>query len=176
MSLHQKRHSVHRENSPLNIIKERNPLKICHSGIYFNPKSESLLNLRLMRLLDENFIDWYFYGVPRMTTWLKENIGYDVNHKHIDRLYKVIDLQTISPKNNLSKRNQKHKIFPYLLKNLMNVRPNQVWQADISYIPLKHGFMYMVAIWMNIAENTQQEYSNTINTEWCLEVYEDTIE
>ena len=172
----QKLHLVHRENSRLSIVKQCDLLESHRSGIYFKPKCESLLNPRLMRLIDEKLLDCPFYGLPRMTTWLKENIGYDVNHKHIDRLYKVIDLQTISPKNNLSKRNQKHKIFPYLLKNLMNVRPNQVWQADISYIPLKHGFMYMVAIWMNIAENTQQEYSNTINTEWCLEVYEDTIE
>ena len=135
-----------------------------------------MLNLRLMRLIYEKFIDCPFYGVPRMTTWLKEDMGYDVNHKRIERLYKVMGLQTIFPKKNLSKRNQKLKTYPYLLKNLMIVRPNQVWQADISYIPLECGFMYMVAI-IDVYSRKILNWSisNTMNTEWCLQVYEDAI-
>ena len=176
MSLDQKRHLVHRESSRLSIIKQCDLLEIHRSGIYFKRKFESLLNLRLMRLIDEKFIDCPFYGVPRMTTWLKEDMRYDVNHKRIERLYKVMGLQTIFPKKNLSKRNQKHKIYPYLLKNLMIVRPNQVWQADISYIPLERGFMYMVAI-IDVYSRKILNWSisNTMNTEWCLQVYEDAI-
>ncbi len=136
MSLDKKRHLVHRENSPLSIVKQCELLEIHRFGIYFKPKLESLLNLRLMRLIDEKFIDYPFYGVPRMTTWLNEDMRYVVNHKRIERLYKVMGLQTIFPKKNLSKWNQKHKIYPYLLKNLIIDRPNQVWQADITYIPL----------------------------------------
>ena len=116
MSLDQKRHLVHRENSRLSIVKQCDLLEIHRSGIYFKRKFESLLNLRLMRLIDDKFIDCPFYGVPRMTTWLKEDMRYDVNHKRIERLYKVMGLQTIFPKKNLSKMNQKHKIYPYLLK------------------------------------------------------------
>ncbi len=176
MSLDKKRHLVHRENSPLSIVKQCELLEIHRSGIYFKPKLESLLNLRLMRLIDEKFIDCPFYGVPRMTTWLNEDMGYAVNHKRIERLYKVMGLQTIFPKKNLSKRNQKHKIYPYLLKNLIIDRPNQVWQADITYIPLERGFMYMVAI-IDVYSRKVLNWSisNTMNVEWCLQVYEDAI-
>ena len=136
MSLDQKRHLVSRENTQMSIVKQCELLEIHRSGIYFKPKLESALNLRLMRLMDEKFIDCPFYGVPRMTTWLKEDMGYIINHKRIERLYRVMGLQTIFPKKNLSKRNQKHKIYPYLLKNLVINRANQVWQTDITYIPL----------------------------------------
>ena len=146
MSLDQKRHLIRRENTALSIVKQCDLLDIHRSGIYFKPKAESSLNLNLMRLIDEKFIDCPFYGVPRMTTWLKEDKGYSINHKRIERLYKTMGLQTIFPKKNLSTRNQKHKIYPYLLKNLQIVRSNQVWQTDITYIPLERGFMYMVAI------------------------------
>ena len=86
MSLDKKRHLVHRENSPLSIVKQCELLEIHRSGIYFKPKLKSLLNLSLMRLIDEKFIDCSFYGDPRMTTWLNQDIGYAVNHKSIERL------------------------------------------------------------------------------------------
>ena len=129
-----------------------------------------------MRLIDEKFSDCPFYGVPRMTTWLNKDMGYAVNHKHIERLYTVMGLQTIFPKKNLSKRNQKHIIYPYLLNNLKIDRPNQVWQTDITYIPLERGFMYMVAfIDVYSRKVLNWSISNTMNIEWCLQVYEDTI-
>ena len=83
-----------------------------------------------------------------MTTWLREDMSYFINPKRIERLYKLMGLQTIYPKNNLSKRNQLHKVYPYLLMNLKIVRPIQVWQSDsdIKYIPLNRGFMNMIAI------------------------------
>lgn len=176
MSLDQKRHLVSRENTQMSIVKQCELLEIHRSGIYFKPKLESALNLRLMRLMDEKFIDCPFYGVPRMTTWLKEDMGYIINHKRIERLYRVMGLQTIFPKKNLSKRNQKHKIYPYLLKNLVINRANQVWQTDITYIPLERGFMYMVAI-IDVYSRKVLNWSisNTMNVEWCLQVYEDTI-
>ena len=132
MSLDKKRHLVHRESSPLSIVRQCEILEIHRSGIYFKPKHESVLNLHLMRLIDEKFLDCPFYGVPRMTTWLREDMGYFINPKRIERLYKLMGLQTIYPKKNLGKRNQTHKVYPYLLKNLKIVRPNQVWQTDIT--------------------------------------------
>jgi putative transposase len=176
MSLDQKRHLIRRENTALSIVKQCDLLDIHRSGIYFKPKAESSLNLNLMRLIDEKFIDCPFYGVPRMTTWLKEDKGYSINHKRIERLYKTMGLQTIFPKKNLSKRNQKHKIYPYLLKNLQIVRSNQVWQTDITYIPLERGFMYMVAIIDVFSRKVLNwSISNTMNVEWCQQVYEDAI-
>jgi putative transposase len=145
MSLDQKRHLVHRENSLLSIVQQCEVLDIHRSGIYFKPRGEKTLNLQLMRLIDEKFMDCPFYDFPRMTTWLKEDMGYRVNEKRIARLYQIMGLQTISPKKNLSKRNHTHKIYPYLLKNLPINRPNQVWHTDITYIPLERSFMYKIA-------------------------------
>jgi len=176
MSLDQKRHLVSRENAPMSILKQCELLEIHRSGIYYKPKLESILNLKLMRMIDEKFIYSPFYGVQRMTTWLRYDMGCIVNHKCIERLYKVMGLQTIFPKKNLSKRNQKHKIYPYLLKNLPIVCPNQVWQTDITYIPLERGFMYMVAIIDVFSRKVLNwSISNTMNVEWCLQVYEDAI-
>lgn len=86
-------------------------------------------------------------------------------------------LQTIYPKKNLSKRNQLHKVYPYLLKNIKIVRPNQVWQTDITYIPLNRGFMYMIAI-IDVYSRKVLHWSisNSMNVEWCAQVYQDTVE
>ena len=176
MSLDQKRHLVLKENSPLSIVRKCELLEIHRSGIYFKPKQENALNLHLMRLIDEKFMDCPFYGVPRMTTWLRKDMGHRVNPKRIERLYKLMGLQTIFPKNNLSKRNKEHRIYPYLLKNLTIERPNQVWQADITYIPLERGFMYMVAfIDVYSRKIPNWSISNSMTVEWCLQVYEDAI-
>lgn len=177
MSLDRKRHLVLRDNSPLSVVRQCEILEIHRSGIYFKPKAEKQLNLRLMRLIDEKFMDCPFYGVPRMTTWLRKDMGYMINEKRIVRLYRLMGLQTIFPKKNLSKRNQKHKVYPYLLKNLAIVRPNQVWQTDITYIPLERGFMYMIAV-IDVYSRKVLNWSisNTMSAEWCLQVYEDAID
>ena len=141
MSLDKRRQLVLRENSSLSVVRQCEILEIHRSGIYFKPRGEKLLNLRLMRLIDEKFMDCPFYGVPRMTAWLRKDMGYMINEKRIERLYRLMGLQTIFPKKNLSKRNQAHKIYPYLLRNLAITKRNQVWQTDITYIPLERGFM-----------------------------------
>jgi putative transposase len=176
MSLDRKRHLVHRESSSLSIVRQCAILEIHRSGIYFKPKLEKTLNLHLMRLIDEKFLDCPFYGVPRMTNWLREDMGHRVNEKRIARLYRKMGLQTIFPKKNLSKRNPEHKIYPYLLKNLAIDHPNQVWVADITYLPLERGFMYKIAF-MDVYSRKILNWSisNTMNLEWCLQVYEDTI-
>jgi putative transposase len=177
MSLDRKRHLVERENSSLSVVRQCEILEIHRSGIYFKPRGEKLLNLKLMRLIDEKFMDCPFYGVPRMTTWLRQDMGYIINEKRIERLYRIMGLQTIFPKKNLSKRNQAHKIYPYLLKNLAITKPNQVWQTDITYIPLERGFMYMIAI-IDVYSRKVLNWSisNTMNVEWCAQVYQDTID
>jgi putative transposase len=146
MSLDKKRHFVHLESSPLSIVLQYEILEMHGSGIYFSLKHENVLNLHLIRLFDGKFLDCRFYGVTRMTTWIREDMGYFINPKRIERLYKLMGLQTICTKKNLSKRNRLHKVYTYLLKNLKLVIPNQVWQTDIKYIPLNSGFMYMIAI------------------------------
>lgn len=176
MSLDRKRHLVSKENSQLSIVKQCEVLGIHRSGIYFKPKPETGYNLHLMRLIDEKFLDCPFYGVPRMTDWLRYDMGHSVNPKRIERLYKLMGLQTIFPKKNLSKKNKGHKIYPYLLKNLSITKPNQVWQTDITYIPLERGFMYMIAfIDVYSRKILNWSISNSMTVEWCLQVYEDAI-
>ena len=176
MSLDRKRQLVERKNSHLSVVRQCEILDIHRSGIYFKPRGEKLLNLKLMRLIDEKFMDCPFYGVPRMTTWLRKDMGYLINEKRIERLYRLMGLQTIFPKKNLSKHNQAHKTYPYLLRNLAIIKPNQVWQTDITYIPLERGFMYCLAI-IDVYSRKVLNWSisNTMNVKWCAQVYQDTI-
>ena len=112
---------------------------------YYQPKPEDPKDLRLKRLLDEQYLKTPFYGVLRMTEWLKR-LKETVNVKRVRRLLREMGLEALYPKRNLSKPAPGHKIYPYLLKGLAILRPNQVWSTDITYIRLKQGFVYLVAV------------------------------
>jgi putative transposase len=136
---------------------------------YYEPASESAFNLRLMRLIDEQYMKTPFYGWPRMTAHLRRQ-GYAVNHKRVQRLMQVMGLQAIYPKPKTSVAGYGHKVYPYLLHGLQITRPNQVWSADITYVPLMHGFMYLVAIidWFSRYVLAWQ-LSNTLESRFCLD-------
>ena len=106
-------------------------LGVNRSSYYYDPVPESKLNLILMRLIDEQYTRTPFYGSPRMTQYLRHK-GYDVNHKRIERLMQLMDLQAIYPRRNLSVSNPNHKIYPYLLRDLIICYPNQVCAKGIS--------------------------------------------
>jgi len=112
---------------------------------YYEPKPANPEDLRLKRLLDEQYLKTPFYGVLRMTEWLKR-LKETVNVKRVRRLLREMGLMAMYPKRNLSKPAPGHKIYPYLLKGLTILRPNQVWSTDITYIRLKQGFVYLVAV------------------------------
>ena len=120
-------------------------LGLNRSTLYYKPMPESDFNLMLMNLIDEEFTRRPFYGVPKMTDYLRRQ-GYTVNPKRIRRLMRKMGLEAVCPGPNLSKRNYEHKVYPYLLKDVEVTRPNQVWCADITYIRLLYGFVYLVAI------------------------------
>ena len=120
-------------------------LGIARSGLYYDPKEPSEENLLLMRLLDEQYTRTPFYGVRRMTHWLHE-LGCGVDEKRVRRLLRLMGLEAIYPKPKLSEGGPEHRKFPYLLRGLAIRRPNQVWAADITYLRLRHGFAYLVAI------------------------------
>ena len=130
---------------------------------------ESSFNLLLMRLIDKQYTRYPFYGVPRMTAWLRRD-GYVVNHKRIERLMGKMGIYGICPKRNLSKALDDHKKYPYLLRNLKIERPNQVWCSDITYIRLSTGFVYLVAVmdWFS-RYVLSWEISNTLDTGFCIE-------
>jgi len=178
MPLLDKRKMVSKADTEICLRRQCELLEIHRSGIYYRPKGESDLNLELMRLMDEHYQDHPFKGAPQMFTWLTKDKGYHVNHKRIERLYySVMGLRALQPGCHTSKRNKKHKIYPYLLKNLNVDRPNQVWQTDITYIPMEKGFMYMVAI-IDVYTRYIVNWSvaNNMDTEWVCSCMEQAFE
>jgi putative transposase len=141
---------------------------VSRSGLYYEPSEESAENLRLMRLLDEQYTATPFYGVVRMTVWLRQQ-GYTVNPKRVRRLMRVMGLEAIYPKPQLSKPAAGHRIYPYLLRGLAITRANQVWSTDITYIRLRQGFIYLVAIldWYS-RYVLAWEVSTTVDSSFCI--------
>ncbi|MEZ5196426.1 MAG: IS3 family transposase [Bacteroidales bacterium] len=176
MSTTQKRQNVVKNHPRLSLKEQCTILSIHRSGLYYKPKGESLLNLRLMESIDRQFIDHPYYGVERMADYLNMDLGYRVNVKRVRRLYKLMNLRTIYAKPKATKRNPEHAVYPYLLKGVKIKRPNQVWQTDITYIPMFRGFMYMAAI-IDIYSRKILNWStsNSMTAEWVKELLEDTI-
>jgi putative transposase len=166
-----KRALIEPAHSQLSIRQQCELVDLNRSTYYYTPAGESDLNLRLMRLIDEQYTRVPFYGWPRMTAYLKRPPhGYKINHKRVQRLMRKMGLQAIYPKPRTSKAAKGHKVYPYLLRNLAITRPNQVWSADITYIRMLRGFMYLVAIidWYSRYVVAWQ-LSNTVDGRFCLD-------
>jgi putative transposase len=133
---------------------------------------EKPLNLALMRRLDALYTEMPY---RRMTQHLKD-AGYGVNPKRVRRLMRLMGIEAIYPKPNSSRRNPRHPVYPYLLRNLSITRPNQVWATDITYIPMERGFVYLVAImdWHS-RYVLSWRVSNTLDTDFCLEALEEAL-
>ena len=136
--------------------------------LYYEPVPETALNLQLMRLLDEQYLKMPFLGVLKLTEWLR-SLDYGVNPKRVRRLLRKMGLEAIHPKPKTTKPGEGHKIYPYLLRNLPITHVNQVWSADITYIPMPQEFMYLVAVmdWFSRYVLTWQ-LSNTLDGAFCL--------
>lgn len=160
----------------LSLTKRCKLLQVSRSSIYYKPKGESVLNEKLMREIDRYFLKHPYYGQERMTDYLNLDLGYNVNVKRIQRLYKLMNLKTIYQGPKTTRREADSYIYPYLLRNLKIERPNQVWQTDITYIPMARGFMYLAAIIDVYSRKiVGWDISNTMTTKWCVELLEDTI-
>lgn len=131
-----------------------------------------------MELIDKEYLRHPFYGVPRMTKYLR-SLGHQVNPKRIRNLYRIMDIHAIGPRPNTSKphKGKGHTIFPYLLRGLQVERPNQVWAMDITYVPVGNGFMYLVAI-IDLYSRfiVGWSLSNTMTAQWCKECYATAVE
>ncbi|PIB34587.1 integrase [Reichenbachiella sp. 5M10] len=162
----------------LSMSKQCKLLSIHRSGIYYKPKGESELNLKLMRMIDEHYLHHPFKGAGRMHTWLTKDKGMLVSKNRIERLYyRVMGLQAVMPRKHTSRRHKAHKVYPYLLRNLTVERTNQVWAMDITYIPMKKGFMYLTAI-IDLYSRyvVNWSVSNSMDAEWCQRCLEEAIE
>lgn len=133
-------------NEKISIRRQCELLGISRNQYYYKSKLESAENIEIMRLLDKQYTKTPFYGIRRMTEQLRREQGLVINRKRVRRLMDVMGLETIYRKPNLSKRNEEHKIYPYLLRNMKIERVNQVWSTDITYIPMKNGYMYLTAV------------------------------
>ena len=129
----------------------------------------------LMRLIDRLYLQRPFYGVPRMTDWL-QTLGHAVNHKRVARLMRVMGLQAVVPGPHTSRRQPQHRVYPYLLRTLEVVRPNQVWCADITYVPMRRGFLYLVAVldWYS-RYVLAWALSNTLEALFCVEALDQAL-
>lgn len=174
-SSHQKKRLIESNICCINISRQCELLGLPRSTFYYKESQESQENLQLMKLIDQQYLKTPFYGYRRMTVYLK-GLGFDVNFKRVLRLMRLIGLQAIYPKKNLSKGDHAHKIYPYLLRNYSIQRPNQVWATDITYIPLSGGFVYLVAIidWYS-RYVLSWEVSNTMDTSFCLVALEEAF-
>lgn len=166
---------IDKNHSDLSIEKQCDLLSIHRSGFYYKPCDETPLNLELMEIIDREFMRLPFYGSARMTGHLNK-MGLSVNVKRIRRLYQLMALRAIYPKPKTSTGNKAHYKYPYLLRELKIDRPNQVWATDITYIPMKHGFMYLVAI-IDLYSRFVVGWgiSNTLESSFCIEVLKEAI-
>jgi len=167
---------IDKKHRSLSVAEQCRLLGIHRSGLYYTPVSESEENLSIMRLLDEQFFKTPFYGVRRLTVWL-QSLGYAINRKRVKRLMDLMGWQTIYRKPWLSKPDKEHKVYPYLLKGLDINHANQVWAMDITYVPMKRGFMYLTAIIdLHTRYVVNWSVSNTMTAEWCCQVVAEAID
>ena len=159
----------------LSVGKQCALLSISRSSFYYEPKGETAMNLDLMRLIDKQFLETPFYGVRQMT-WHLRNEGHLVNEKRIRRLMRLMGLMPIYQRPNTSKAAKGHKIYPYLLRGLRVTRPNQVWCSDITYLPMRRGFLYLLAImdW-HTRKVLAWRISNTLEADFCVEALNEAI-
>ena len=169
MPLEDRRRLIELHDEQVSIRRQCELVGMNRSSLYYKPRGESDVNLKLMRLIDEQYTRMPYYGSPRMTAWLCRQ-GYDVNHKRVERLMAIMGLEAIHPGPNTSKRHHAHKIYPYLLSGVKVVRPNQVWSTDITYIRMAHGFIYLVAImdWFS-RYVLSWRVSTTLDVDFCME-------
>lgn len=159
----------------ISIKRQCELLALNRSSYYAKPTGLSDEDQRLLNRMDEIFTEHPYYGTRRMMHALRVE-GYAIGRKKTRRYYKILGIEAIYPKMNLSKRNQAHKVYPYLLKGLAIIRPNQVWSMDITYIRLKQGFIYLCAVidwhsryvlWWRL--------SITLQSDFCIEALQEAI-
>jgi putative transposase len=159
----------------LSIVRQCELVSISRASFYRPPASESPENLALMRLIDETFLECPFYGARQMA-WHLRRLGWCLGRKRVRRLMRKIGLAPIYQAPKTSEPHPQHKIYPYLLRHLVIERPNQVWCADVTYIPMRRGFLYLVAImdWFS-RKVLAWRLSNTMEADFCVAALEEAI-
>ncbi len=159
----------------LSIVCQCGLLGLNRSSVYYRPAPENPFNLVLMRLIDEAFLECPFYGSRQMVRHLRRQ-GHEVGRKRVSRLMGKMGLSPIYQKPKTTVPHPEHKIYPYLLRDLVIDRPNQTWCADITYLPMRRGFLYLVAImdWHS-RKVLSWRLSNTMHADFCVEALEEAL-
>jgi putative transposase len=167
---------VDHDDPALPVVAQCRLLKVARSTLYYRPVPVSADDLAVMRRIDELHLAWPFYGSRRMAAVLRRE-GWEVNRKRAKRLMRVMGIEALYQKPNTSKGHPEHKVYPYLLRGLTIERPNQVWCADITYIPMAKGFVYMVAVmdWFS-RRVLSWRLSITMETDFCVEALREATE
>jgi len=166
---------VDHDDQAMPVVAQCQLLKVARSTLYYRPAPVSADDLAVMRRIDELYLASPFYGSRRMTAVLRRE-GWAVNRKRARRLMRVMALEAIYQKPNTSRTNADHKVYPYLLRNLTIDRPNQVWCADITYIPMAKGFVYLIAVmdWFS-RRVLAWRVSITLEADFCVEALRDAM-
>ena len=166
---------VEPDHPRLSITTQCELLKISRSSWYYEALGESPLNLTLMRLIDEEFLEDPSLGARQMARIIRRK-GYWVNRKRVRRLMQKMGLMAIYQKPRTSESHPEHKVYPYLLRNLAITAPNQVWCADVTYIPMRRGFLYLVAVmdWYS-RKVLSWRLSNTLDADFCVASLEEAL-
>jgi len=159
----------------LSVSRQCRLLCLNRSSYYHKNKPVKPEDLKLMRLIDEQYLKTPSWGSRSMRNHLRR-LGYKINRKRVQRLMRLMGLEAIYPKPKTSRPHPAHKVYPYLLRNMVVERPNQVWAADITYIPMNRGFMYLVAVmdWHS-RKILSWRISNTLDTDFCVEAVEEAL-
>ena len=175
MSRGMRKTMIQRDHPDLSLSRQCEVLSISRSSFYYDLKGESPENLALMRRIDELFLKWPFYGSRQMVRQLHRE-GIRVGRHRVRRLMRLMGLQAIYQAPRTSDPHPEHRIYPYLLRNMVINRPNQVWCADITYIPVQRGFLYLVAI-MDWASRHVLAWrlSNTMDARFCVEALNEAL-
>jgi putative transposase len=166
---------IEREQPALSVRRQCELLRISRSGLYYEPEPTSPEELALMRRIDELHLKHPYYGSRLLAVTLR-NEGRDVNRKRVQRLMRLMGIESMAPKPKTSEPHPEHVRYPYLLRGLAICRPNQVWATDITYIPMKAGFVYLVAIidWYS-RRVLSWRLSNTLDSRFCVEALEEAL-
>jgi putative transposase len=174
MSAPDRRAKLDRDHPALSLRRQCTLLGLARSGVY-RPRPADDDDLELMRRIDELFTRWPFLGSRRMTAMLRAE-GQTINRKRVQRLMRRMGIAALGPKPRTTKPAPGHRVYPYLLRELAIERPNQVWAADITYIPIGRGFLYLVAI-MDWASRAVLAWrlSNTMDVAFCVSALEEAL-
>jgi putative transposase len=175
-SVEARRLLIEPQHASLSIRRQCELLGLARSTFYYEPASESDDNLRLMRLIDKQYLETPFYGSRRMRAWLQRQ-GHDVNRKRVQRLMRLMRLEGLTPRRSTSRPAKGHRVFPYLLRNVAITHADHVWSTDITYIPLRGGFMYLTAImdWYSRFVLTWR-LSNRLDGTFCVDALDEALQ